>query len=93
MFSVGPQSKRPRVNGFSRLPDMDADDITPPPSPTIADKIVNLRSRGHHIQADDFDQLEDGKFTTEEDKKLCCSIFKQIIIFEFNLFLNLSSPV
>ncbi|VDI30305.1 chromosome transmission fidelity protein 18 [Mytilus galloprovincialis] len=61
MLDIGPQSKRQRVNGFSRLPDMDADDITPPSSPTTADKIVNLRNRTLHSHLDDVhDQVDDG---------------------------------
>jgi hypothetical protein len=42
---------RQRVNGFSRLPDIDPDDITPPGSPDIADKIVNLRrlTKSHNV--------------------------------------------
>ncbi|XP_071128877.1 chromosome transmission fidelity protein 18 homolog [Mytilus edulis] len=61
MLDIGPQSKRQRVNGFSRLPDMDADDITPPSSPTTADKIVNLRNRTLHSHLDDVnDQVDNG---------------------------------
>lgn len=52
-INTGPQSKRPRVNGFSRLPDIVPDDITPPGSPDIADKIVNLRNRRYHNKSDD----------------------------------------